>query len=1124
MVAEERTQLKLVLLGPPQVERDGALIDISLRKSMALLAYLAVTRTAHSRGALSALFWPEADETRARGALRYTLSVLNASLGDAWLRSTREQIGLNPDANVVVDVEDVDRLVARVRAHGHRLRQACQQCAPYLEEILTLQRGRLLSGFTLADSPAFDEWHFFESERLEQVQVDALVALIELFQSAGNHAGAIPLALRLLSLDPLNEDVNGMLIRLHAHAGQFTAAIRHFDTFERLLLEELGIEPDASLAAFVGQYRGKTLGNAPLELASRQGGRLLPTPPSALIGRNHELEAIGDLLHNPATRLLTLVGPGGSGKSRLALAIAQSERDQFQRNVCYLPLAGVATPGSFIGALASVLDLAEVDSGNAEALVVDRLRDDNLLLVLDNLEHLLPSDTLAPDPIIDILGAILERAPGVQLLVTSRVRLHLQHEQLYPVQGLDYPEWADTANFAAYGAVQLFVQRARRVQPDFALTAESISGVLEVVRLLAGQPLAIELAAAWVTTLSPGEIAAEVSKSLDLLVSKTRDVPDRQRTMRATYLFSWVRLQPNHQRVLRALSVFRGGFTAKAAAEIAGASPLALQALIDHSLLAREGTSEGETRYWMHELLRQFAGEEMGLEADSRQRWLDEGEAIQTRHARYYLKWVSAEMNAHNGPDLGQMLTAIEVEQDNIQAAWAWAVASGEIEALLSAIDHLCLYYSRRGQTMIGIANCELLISRFEHAVLLAPEALLLGAAHTWHASFGIDQMQVVHAGKHLERALSLLHDFPNEPISGLAAFTMARHQSLRGDLADTHRWVDRSHALAQANGDAANIAHARQMKGRVYWLQGNYAEANREFGESLARFRELKDQTNTIRLLSDLITTTAMSDEAEVTKLSAEAESLARALVDPREAAHAHRSIGRALLNVGHFAAAQERLEHAIELGQKYSRQGMWNDDLAFLGYAHLSQAHYDEVERLMLQLFEAARKRDRLRDAGTAQMLRGLAFLGGGDFKEAHTLLLETLAIYQPIAIADDRSFALLGLSHTWRATGDVMNAKRVAVEALRAAAQSRSVRAASIALAAWVGVLLDEDAVAQAVELESLVFAHPYAAKSPFYRSLVSSPVQARAAGMPYDCHAAAQAKGRKRNPLTVVDELL
>lgn len=1124
MAEMESPSLNLTLLGAPQVERDGVLIDVSLRKSMALLAYLAVTRTAQTRSALSALFWPEADEARAKGALRYTLSVLNSTIGDGWLHTTREQIGLDPNSRIVVDVHRVEMLVTRIRAHGHALRQPCAVCAPLHEELQSVMRGRLLSGFSLSDCPGFDEWQFFEGERLEQIRADTFLAMMGLYRASGNPATAVPIALRLLSLDSLSDDVNEALIRLYVEAGQHSAALRHYEAYTRLLQDELGVQPDPRLAQYIEPLRAKKTSVLSLEHSPTSSHRLLPAPQTPLVGRDHEIEAVAELLQSPATRLLTLVGPGGSGKSRLALAIAYAERDQRHRTISYLALAGIATPGGFISALANSLDLVQNDSNVAESMVVDRLRDEEMLIILDNLEHLLQTDTRAPDPLLDLLCAILENAPGVQFLITSRTRLQLQDEQLYPVRGLDYPEWKDVTGFDSYGAVQLFVLRARKMRPDFSLNAESIPHVFEIVRLLAGQPLALELAAAWVGVLSVEEIAVELNKNMDLLVSKARNVPDRQRSMRATYRFSWVRLQPKQQHILRALTVFRGGCTGRAAAEVAGATPPALQSLIDQSLLASQRMESGETRYLMHELLRQFASEEVSSETIAHEAWLKEEQRIRTLHARYYLRWVSAQMSSSGGPDLGQMLTAIEVEQDNIQAAWDWAIATSDVESLLQAISDLNLYYSRRGQTMIGIANCVQVIAHFEGAEPSSSEALLLGAAYTWRASFAIDQMQVTSAGVDLEHGLALLAPFPEEPISGLAAFTMARHASLCGALPETHRWVDQSRAIALANHDNANVAHAMQMKGRTYWLQGDYRAAAAQFGESLTRFRELEDQTNTIRLLSDLITTTAiLGDDVKVTSLRIEAETLAELLVDPREAAHAHRSIGRALLNVGHFAAAQRNLESAIVLGQRHSRQGLWNDDLAFLGYTHLSQCHFDDVERLMSQLFDAARKRDRARDAGTAQMLRGLARIGCGEYEEAHRLLQEALAVYQPIAIADDQSFTLFGLSHTWRAQGDPESAKRVAQQALRLAAQSRSARAAGIALAAYVGVLLDESAMESAIEMEALVMLHPFAARSPFFRALISQPVEARITEFPPDRIVAAQTRGRKRHLLSVVDAL-
>lgn len=307
------------------------------------------------------------------------------------------------------------------------------------------------------------------------------------------------------------------------------------------------------------------------------------------------------MLADPSCRLLTLLGPGGSGKTRLAIAIAEARQALYIDRSLFVPLAGLSAPTALVTTLDAAIGCPPDSSGNLHQHVLDYLRDMQLL-VIDNLEHLLEKDGQAGD-VTTVLDGMVQYAPGIQVLVTSRTRLQFQEERVYTVQGLEYPEYEDVQAVESYGAIQLFVQRARQVQSMFALTPSNTPAVSTIVRLLAGQPLAIELAAAWVDTLSPEEIATELQSGIDLLATEVRTVPARHRSMRVTYTFSWERLRPVEQAVQQAFSVFRGGFTRAAAVEIADATVRLLQSLKIHSLLASTRTTSGKIRYQLHKLL-----------------------------------------------------------------------------------------------------------------------------------------------------------------------------------------------------------------------------------------------------------------------------------------------------------------------------------------------------------------------------------------------------------------------------------------------------------------------------------------------------------------------------------------
>lgn len=325
----------------------------------------------------------------------------------------------------------------------------------------------------------------------------------------------------------------------------------------------------------------------------------LPAQLTSFIGREAELCAVAELLANPACRLLTLVGAGGIGKTRLAIEVAFRVAQHFADGVCFIPLQAVPSPDLLTPAIVDALAIPR--SGQADLLshVLTYLHDKHLLLVLDNVEHLLDA--------IGVLTAILQAAPAVTLLVTSREVLHLQEEWLYRIDGLAVPADAHADAWANCDAVRLFVERARQVRHDLALETEA-AAVVRICRLVEGMPLALEVAAAWLSTLSCAEVADEIQRSLDFLSTTLRDVPERHRSMRAVFDHSWQRLSPEERAVFMRLSVFRGGFNRAAAEVVAGATLPLLTALVGKSLLRWEFDRR---RYQIHGLLRQYAAEQL---------------------------------------------------------------------------------------------------------------------------------------------------------------------------------------------------------------------------------------------------------------------------------------------------------------------------------------------------------------------------------------------------------------------------------------------------------------------------------------------------------------------------------
>jgi predicted ATPase len=379
----------------------------------------------------------------------------------------------------------------------------------------------------------------------------------------------------------------------------------------------------------------------------------LPAEPTSFVGREKELAELLRLLTNPNCRLLTLVGPGGIGKTRLAIQAARAFQQETAQAVYFVPLQSVSSGEGLISAVVDALKFPLSGQAAPQLQLLHYLRDKTLLLILDNFEQFLGAGGAL------FLPDLLEAAPSVKLLVTSREVLNLQEEWLYPVQALPYPGDVDqTDDITDYSAIQLFVERAQRVRRDFSLVEEQTS-VSRICRLVEGMPLAIELAASWTKTMPCALIAAEIERSLNFLTSKLRNLPEQHRSMRAVFDHSWALLSPEEQRVFKRLSIFRGGFRREAAEQVAGASLLNLSALVDKSLLRWDP----DGRYQIHELLRQYAEEHLH---DA----LEELADIHYLHCAYYANFLESRWAGILAGKQREVRAEITADLDNIRAAW----------------------------------------------------------------------------------------------------------------------------------------------------------------------------------------------------------------------------------------------------------------------------------------------------------------------------------------------------------------------------------------------------------------------------------------------------------------------
>ena len=1067
-----RPQLKLFLLGAPRVELDGEHLEVRPRKALALLIYLAVTANRHTRDALATLLWPNSDQRRGHRALSNRLSELNLTLGGDWIEADRESVGLR--AGCWLDLTEFQHCLEEDTDDSQRLITA-----------VNLYRDDFLTGFTLRDCPAFDEWQFFQGESVRQTLASALEKLVGLLSNQAEYDAAIPHARRWLALDPLHEPAYRQLMQLYTQMGQQAAALRQYEICRQTLNDELGISPSEETT---GLYKAIRSGKAEISPSISSPRHNLPAQTTPFIGQERELMDLRGLLDDPATRLVTILAPGGMGKTRLALEAAKNHLESGQDRVCFVELAPLTAGEDIVSAIAdATAHPFQQDDRSPEQQLIEYLREKQMLLALDNFEHLLER--------VDLVNKVLQAAPQVTVLVTSRERLQLSGETVYALDGMEFPNWEmaslkdEVEDLLEYNAIKLFMQCAQRVRPDFVLEADDLTYVARICRLVQGMPLGILLSAAWVDLLSPQEIANEISQSIDFLETELRDVPDRQRSIRAVFEHSWRRLDEAERSVFMKLSVFRGGFTRVAAQSVAQASLRSLSALLNKSLLQREPNG----RYTIHELLRQYAGAELEASEQVEETW--------ATHSSYFLDFLAGREADLKGPRQKAAVDEIEADFENIRNAWTWSVERTQAEQVGQAIESLGLIYEWFGRFQEGEQIFARAVDRLA-GIEAGQRRHILVNILIWQARFG----EVLGMNKQARRLL-------RQSLALLETPTLAT-QDIR---------LVRASILVEL--------------GRVANSVGNHQEAERLYEEGLVLYRSTNDRWGEARALLALSTVNRERLEANDPKhFQQQAEiseqlvlkSLAtfRKLGDRANTATGLQILGLVYLTLGQATAAQMALQECIAICNDL---GSVNNKtlIAATGYLGAAKEHLGLYQQMRDQGHSAlalARELGFSHGIFLGLYLMGCAAMAEKRYQEAQQLLQENVALCRRERPAN-LAFSLICLGFaTYYGQNSTIEVRQQLVEVLQIVLETRLVRATPNGLLLAALLLADQGNVEQAVELKALAWSFPFIANSRWCEDLVGQHITAAATALPTDVVAAAQARGQARDLWATMEELL
>lgn len=959
--------LLMHLFGPPEFRVNGELLPrLKTRKGLYILALLALRHGREvERNWLAGILWPENDEETARTYLRQSLTDLRNALGSEsgrLLSPTQRTLRLDIESGATADVD--------VATFAQCLKRSDTAS---LEQVVALYRGPLLEGWT-------EEWLLSEREAYTQAYLGALETLTRQSREAGDHASAIRYLRLLVAADPLRESASRVLMQTLASTHDYGALTQVYRDLRTVLRREVNAEPDAETQALFARLRTEARRQAgdtsPLPKATtsrpnvapateRAASRsvTLPRPLSEFIGRTREVDTLKRTLMT--SRLVTLTGIGGVGKTRLSIRVAEEVSDDFPDGVRFVDLSPVADPTLVAKTVATTLGVTESAGRPLTETLSDYLQERHLLLVLDNCEQV--SDACAR-----LAAALLSTCSHVRILATSRQRLGITGETVRRVPPLTLPERNPlldeeknaVGSLLEYEAVRLFVDRAQRVQPDLSLTPSTLRAIAVLCRRLDGIPLALELAAARMSVLGPEQIMVRLTERFRLLSGGDRTAPARQRTLRGALDWSYDLLLPEERVLLSRLSVFAGGCTLEAA-EAVCAAPAAegycgldewevmdcLTGLVNHSLILMESES-GEVRYRLLETVREYAQERLHERAVGEPTWL------RAKHREYFELLVQNALPHLGGLEQSVWLDRLEREHDNLRATLDGCLEEGTAEAIRAGLQlagELQRFWMQRGHASEGRRRYAALLSA-DHSEP-SPER---GRALESAGILAFRQADYMAAREVLEEALTVHRRTGNRLSEATPLGVLGNIAYLQGNYGEARSLLEQALALRREAGHRPGEAVILNSLGNVAAEQEDFASAQMLYTQALAISQEVGDRAIEASILNGLgLLADAENDLKSAHRWFEKALMIGRELGDYSQMTIHTFNLGNNAYLLGDRVAAADYFRQALlltrELGESRSRRV-----IAFLlmGTALTTRVHQPERTARLLGASNAQRE----------------------------------------------------------------------------------------------------------------------------------------------------------------------
>jgi DNA-binding SARP family transcriptional activator/predicted ATPase len=1065
-----------------EVHRDGELLaGFGYEKVKALFAYLAVENPVPlSREVIASVFWPEQPEEKARHSLRQAVSQLRAVLRydekePAFILASRTSIQRNPQVCIRCDVSEIEGCLTASTSEGSDIAA--------LERGVSLYRGELLKGLSLSGAEPFEEWLANRRAYYHRLVATSLEKIIDIHEHRSNFEQARIFAEKWVSLEPWREEAHRKLMLYYARCGQRSAALWQYQACRRELLDGLDISPDRETESLARRIQFQN-----------HLQKSLPQQTSPIIGREPELERLEGYLSDSDTRLVTLTGQGGVGKTRLALEVGKriytQDRRLFLNGVVFVPLSGSTSLEGLLAGVAQSLGLSLARDVDQKKALLHQLKDLELLLILDNFEQLIEPAVLS------FVSKVLSETRLVKILVTSRHRLHLSGEVLVPLAGLSYPKTTSTAMQysdsleSTYEAVEFFLTRMARSGARLTLSELETSALVRLCQLVEGLPLGLELASVWIDMLSIPEITREVERSLDFLQAEYADLPDRHRSMRVAMEVSWTLLNEEEKLAFSALSVFRGGFTWKAAKAVAGADRRILSSLVNKSILRYD---DQQQRCSLHELLLQFAAGKLAEDDPRRTEILDRHCTYFSSFARFHDPILSGQIDEDNLDDL-------EWELGNLGAAWSWACDKKWAAGISGLAGCLHQLFSRRGIYQEGVRYFQMGLDSFPdqyspddplaYARLTAFAGDLSAQAGYWESGRKLLLRSLEHTSSHQQLG---------EETESLKAFVFSRLGAFTQDSTSAGDFLLQSLQLYQGLKDSRQAARVLVDLGNLTRVSGNLEQARSYLEESLRIQEETGLSLEKIHTLTVLGLYALRTGElADSVPHLEEAVRLARTVKDRDRLAEALEARGMACLYLGSFQQAEAFFHQSLEIRSELGQLAYISAVPPFIAYAQLHQGLWKQAAAEVLPAYSLARELGYPASAATALVVHGASALAEGDYDQARHDLAESVAAYRTGWQQDwqaRRGMALAYLSCVDCLEDKLEQAKMHLVHSLQLSVELHSYFGVVHGLAAGSLFLIKTGRMDWAEKIYSLAKTQPLVKYSALFNELIGRYIPAR-----------------------------